>query len=109
MGNNQSFGMGFASLFSKGAIMGFSAFILYAVIFGIGVLVGINLRNCYAEEKEKRTFYQISEEVRNRLKTAEELNKSLLSDLAFAKRKFSALNNSMPSSAEDLLGTKIVR
>ena len=58
--------------------MSLSSFILYSVIFGIGVLVGMNLRNHYAEEKEKRTFAQINEEVRNRLNVAEELNRSQL-------------------------------
>lgn len=70
--------------------MSLSIFILYSVIFGIGILVGMNLRNHYAEEKEKRTFAQINEEVRNRLNVAEELNRSLLSDLAYAKKKLLA-------------------
>ena len=70
--------------------MSLSIFILYSVIFGIGILVGMNLRNHYAEEKEKRTFAQINEEVRNRLNVAEELNRSLLSDLAYAKKKLMA-------------------
>lgn len=76
--------------------MTLSIFILYSVIFGIGVLIGINLRNHYAEEKEKRTYAQVDEEVRNRLNVAEELNRSLLSDLAYAKKKLLA-SSKVPS------------
>lgn len=82
--------------------MDLSVFLLYAVIFGLGVLVGINMRNSFAEEKENRTFNQISEEVRNRLQVAEELNRSLLSDLAYAKKKLSASGRAVGHDVETM-------
>jgi hypothetical protein len=88
--------------------MTLSIFILYSVIFGIGVLIGINLRNHYAEEKEKRTFAQVDEEVRNRLSVAEELNRSLLSDLAYAKKKLLASSKSTTTGNESAYGTQSV-
>jgi len=84
--------------------MSLSAFILYLVIFGLGVLIGINLRNYYAEEKEKRTLEQVDEAVRKRLNVAEELNRSLLGDLAYAKKKLSALNKANAPATESVLG-----
>ena len=88
--------------------MSLSIFILYSVIFGIGILVGMNLRNHYAEEKEKRTFAQINEEVRNRLNVAEELNRSLLSDLAYAKKKLMASSKATVTTNEGIHITKMV-
>jgi hypothetical protein len=89
--------------------MDLSVFLLYAVIFGMGVLVGINMRNSFAEEKESRTFSQISEEVRHRLQVAEELNRSLLSDLAFAKKKLAAMNRSAPGEVTAVHSTNLVQ
>ena len=88
--------------------MTLSIFILYSVIFGIGVLIGINLRNHYAEEKEKRTFAQVDEEVRNRLNVAEELNRSLLSDLAYAKKKLLASTKAPALGNENAHSTQAV-
>ena len=89
--------------------MDLSVFILYAVIFGLGVLVGINMRNSFAEEKERRTFNQIDEDVRSRLQVAEELNRSLLSDLAFAKKKLSATPRAAMPEPVLMPGTEMVR
>ena len=89
--------------------MDLSVFILYGVIFGLGALFGINMRNSFAEQKEKRTFEQISEDVRHRLQVAEELNRSLLSDLAFAKKKLSALNRGTPVKEPAVNGTNLVQ
>jgi hypothetical protein len=89
--------------------MDLSVFLLYAVIFGLGALFGINMRNSFAEEKESRTFGQISEEVRHRLQVAEELNRSLLSDLAFAKKKLSAMNRGAPVEETVAHSTNLVQ
>ena len=51
--------------------MEFSTFILYALFLGSGVLIGYNLRNSFAEE----------------------LNRSLLDDLTYAKKKLAVLQS----------------
>lgn len=71
--------------------MEFSTFILYALFLGSGVLIGYNLRNSFAEDKEKRTFEEVDQEIRQRLSVAEELNRSLLDDLTYAKKKLAVL------------------
>ena len=78
--------------------MEFSTLILYAIFLGIGILIGFNLRNAYAEDKEKRTLEDIDQEIRARLKVAEELNHSLLEDLAYAKKKL-AVSKGQPATA----------
>ena len=78
--------------------MEFSTLILYATFLGIGILIGFNLRNAYAEDKEKRTLEDIDQEIRARLKVAEELNHSLLEDLAYAKKKL-AVSKGQPAVA----------
>lgn len=73
--------------------MEFSTIILYAIFLTIGIMIGFNLRNAYAEDKEKRTLQEVDLEIRERLKVAQELNHSLLDDLAYAKKKLAAAQN----------------
>ena len=77
--------------------MEFSTFILYAIFLGIGVLIGFNLRNAYAESKETRTLDEVDMEIRKRLKVAEALNRSLLEDLSYAKKKL-AITQGYPAA-----------
>lgn len=78
--------------------MEFSTLILYGIFLGIGMLIGFNLRNAYAEDKEKRRLEDIDQEIRARLKVAEELNHSLLEDLTYAKKKL-AVSKGQPATA----------
>ena len=51
--------------------MEFSTIILYAIFLTIGIMIGFNLRNAYAEDKEKRTLQEVDLEIRERLKVAQ--------------------------------------
>ena len=68
--------------------------IFFDLLFlGIGILIGIGLRNDYAEKKESKTFEQIDEEVRNDLAVTKNLNKSLLEDVHFLREKLKRLSH----------------
>lgn len=67
--------------------------IINSVFFTLGILIGINLRNSYAENKERKTVSQVDEQVRNELVVAKNLNKSLLSDVRFLREKLQRLKD----------------
>jgi|GEM_PF-4971601 len=68
-----------------------SSFIVYGVVTGLGILVGYHLRNTYAEKIERATLESVDQEIRNRLVVAENLNKSLLADVTFLRKKVAVL------------------
>lgn len=61
------------------------------IFFCIGMLVGYNLRNARAEEKERLMFSQVDEQVRKELDRHKNLNKSLQDDVTFLREKLSRL------------------
>lgn len=61
------------------------------VFFVIGMVVGYNLRNARAEEKEQRLFDEVDEQVRKDLVRHKNLNKSLQDDVTFLREKLSKL------------------
>lgn len=63
------------------------------VFFVIGMIVGYNLRNARAEEKEQRTFEQVDEQVRKDLVKQKNLNKSLQDDVTFLREKLNKLKS----------------
>lgn len=63
------------------------------VFFCIGMLVGYNLRNARAEEKEHLTFEQVDEQVRKDLARHKNLNKSLQDDVTFLREKLNKLKS----------------
>ena len=70
-----------------------SEILLNLLFLGFGILIGINLRNRYAEGKEQRTLNQVDEQIRNELAVAKNLNKSLLDDVRFLREKLQRLKN----------------
>ena len=65
--------------------------VIYFVLVGLGILVGFNLRNNYAEKKEGRTYDEVDAEIRKELEVATNLNKSLLEDVAYLRKKVDML------------------
>lgn len=70
-----------------------SSIVVYIVLIGLGVLVGYNLRNSYAESKEQKTIGEVDEAIRRKLEIAENLNKSLLDDVTYLRKKIDVLNS----------------
>lgn len=67
--------------------------ILMLVVFGLGVMIGFNYSWNRLKANELKTFEEVDAEVRRRLYVAENLNKSLLSDVEFLKNKIKRLEN----------------
>mgnify|MGYP003351143217 FL=1 len=70
-----------------------SDILLNFIFLSFGILIGINLRNTYAQNKERKTFNEVDEQVRNELAVAKNLNKSLLDDVRFLREKLQRLKN----------------
>ena len=68
-----------------------SDIIINLVFFVLGLVIGMNLRNSYAEGKERRTIEQVDADIRNELNVAKNLNKSLLDDVRFLRKKLQRL------------------
>ena len=73
---------------AEGAIV-----IIDLLFFVLGVFIGINWRNEYAERKESRQLSHLDTELRNELVVAKNLNKSLLDDVKFLRAKIQRLQN----------------
>ena len=63
------------------------------IFLGLGLMIGMHIRNSYAEQKERKTFDQVDEQVRNELSIAKNLNKSLLDDVRFLREKLQRLKD----------------
>lgn len=70
-----------------------SDILLNFIFLSFGILIGINLRNTYAQNKERKTFNEVDEQVRNELAVAKNLNKSLLDDIRFLREKLQRLQD----------------
>ena len=70
-----------------------SDILLNFIFLSFGILIGINLRNTYAQNKERKTFNEVDEQVRNELAVAKNLNKSLLDDIRFLREKLQRLKD----------------
>ena len=70
-----------------------SDILLNFIFLSFGILIGINLRNTYAQNKERKTFNEVDEQVRNELAVAKNLNKCLLDDIRFLREKLQRLKD----------------
>ena len=70
-----------------------SDILLNFIFLSLGILIGINLRNTYAQNKERKIFNEVDEQVRNELAVAKNLNKSLLDDIRFLREKLQRLKD----------------
>lgn len=68
-----------------------SEYLLLLVVFGLGLLIGYNMRNARAEQKEQLLFDQVNEQVKNDLAKHKNLNKSLQDDVTFLRNKLNKL------------------
>ena len=61
------------------------------IFFTFGLVIGYNIRNARAEQKENRLLEQVDEQVRNDLAIAKNLNQSLMGDVRFLREKLERL------------------
>ena len=61
------------------------------IFFAFGLVIGYNIRNARAEQKENRLLEQVDEQVRNDLAIAKNLNQSLMGDVRFLREKLERL------------------
>ncbi len=73
--------------------MFFDELVFLFLFFSIGLLVGYNLRNARAEEKEQLTYEKVDKQVRDDLQKQKNLNKSLLDDVKFLREKLNRLKS----------------
>jgi hypothetical protein len=58
-----------------------------------GVVIGYNMRNASAQQKENRLLEEVDEQVRNDLAIAKNLNQSLMQDVRFLRDKIARMKN----------------
>lgn len=65
--------------------------LLFIIFFALGLLIGYNMRNARAEQKEQLLFDQVDEQIKNELAKHKNLNKSLQDDVTFLREKLNKL------------------